>query len=475
MNVGQLSGFCGGIRFLYTTYYRYRTDHKNLIKPITMQRSICLIFILLNLYCLSFAQTLKVEKADQFFDILSEYDLAMGSIAISVDGVLQYQRATGYAKIDESQKIPATIHTKYRIGSVSKLFTAVILFQMVEEGLVSLEQTLDKYIPGVPGSNQITIRDMLYHRSGLPNYTEAPDYSEWRDEMQSKEELIRVISRMNSNATPGSEYDYSNTNYLFLSYIIEDVSRKSYEQELSERILSTVGLNSTYFENDPDTTRRESRSYKYSKFSWTQQKDDVAAHHTGAGALVSTPSDLITFVDALFSSDLVSAKSLEQMTSFIGEYGMGLFVYRFDDHVAYGHGGRINEYYTTLIHFPIQKLSIAYATNAMVYPRNDIMEGITRIWMNEPFTMPDFTSTDVNPNELDQYLGTYQSNGMQITVISKKVADQLVLETQGVDFEAIPFEEHKFANMEYGYFFEFNPEKKELIIKEVDNVYFLKR
>lgn len=434
-------------------------------------------FIILFLFSsdLLVAQISRIDKTDQFFNSLSEHDLVNGSIAISSGGEIEYLRTIGFARINQGRFEPATVQTKYRIGSVSKMFTAVMILQLSEEDRLSLHETLDTFFPTIPNSEEITVRDMLYHRSGLPNYTEVQDFNSWKNKLKTEDELIEIITEMNPESNQVSRYIYSNSNYLLLSYIIEKISGKSYQQVLNERILTGIGSQNTYFENESDTTRRESRSYSYSMFSWTEQQDDVAVNHSGAGALVSTPVDLIRFIDELFAGNLVSDRSLQEMTSFMGDYGMGMFAFNYSNEVAYGHEGRINEYYTTLIHFPDSDLSIAYVTNGVVYPPNDIINYIARIWLNESFSTPVFNKSDQFSEELIKYVGTYRSDVMSITVISKIIDDHLVIETGGTDFATISYGEHKYANIEYGYFFEFNTEENELVIKEVDNRYILKK
>lgn len=440
-----------------------------------MKRLSWLIIVFFFSMDLCDAQESRIEKTDQFFNILSDYELANGSIAISLGGTIEYQRAIGFSRIQQGQFESSAIQTNYRIGSVTKMFTAVIVFQLIEEGRLNLDETLDMYFPIIPSSEEISISDMLYHRSGLANYTEDRNFDDWKTKLQPKEELVRIISEMTPVSDPGSGNRYSNSNYLLLSYIIEAITGKSYPQVLNERIFTRIGMPETYFESESDTAQRDSRSYKYSRFNWEEQQDDVAANHSGAGALVSTPTDLIKFVDMLFTGHLISDRSLQAMTSFMGDYGMGIFAFNYGNQVAYGHEGRINEYYTTLIHFPNSELSIAYVTNGVVYPPVDIIDDVSKIWLEEPFSLPAFDHSNLLPEKSSQYTGMYRSDSMSITVTGKVVNDQLVIETAGTDFATVPYGDHKFVNIEYGYFFEFDSTGNELTIKEVDNRYLLRK
>src|SRR5688572_12044890 len=158
-----------------------------------MKRLNTLLLLTIFYSLISYGQTLNVAKLDSFFSSLEARDLALGSLSISKNGIIQYQRCIGYSFIDNDKKVPANINTKYRIGSVSKMFTAVMIFQLIEEGKVSLNQKLNLYFPTLPNANKITISNLLNHRSGLHNYTENTNYQEWMDKPVTHEELLKLI------------------------------------------------------------------------------------------------------------------------------------------------------------------------------------------------------------------------------------------------------------------------------------------
>jgi len=276
--------------------------------------------------------------------------------------------------------------------------------------------------------------------------------------------------------TPGSKTEYSNTNFLLLSYIIEDICKKEYQEVLVERILSKINLDDTYFENAADSVLKKSKSYKYFNSKWAQQYETVASNHKGAGAIVSTPADLVFFIDALFSNRLLSKGSLQTMTKILDGYGMGIFPFSYNNsEVAYGHEGRIDEFYTTLIHFPNENISIAYCTNGILYPRDDIMKKVTAICFNQPTTIPDLKSFQTDVQSLKQYAGHYSSSFMPFSVECRIHNNNLILTTQGQDFDTKQIDINYFANFDFGYFFEFVPDKGELVVKETDNNYLLRK
>src|SRR5688572_12812045 len=140
------------------------------------------------------AQTLDKAKLDRFFDRLAEKDKAMGSLTIAKDGKVLYSRAIGYSQINSSERKPATTATRYRIGSLTKTFTAAMIFQFVEEGKLKLSDTLDKFFPQIPNAGKITIAHILAHRSGIHDFIKEPDFRSWSLSARTKDETLAFIA-----------------------------------------------------------------------------------------------------------------------------------------------------------------------------------------------------------------------------------------------------------------------------------------
>ena len=433
---------------------------------------VLLFLVIQSASCHQEQKLIDISKLDSLCQILDNRSLAFGSIAISQNGQLIYQKAMGFSLIGEEKSRTST-DTRYRIGSTTKLFTATLIFQLIEEGRISLDTKLAEYFPMLPNADKIEISDLLYHRSGLANYSENPLFESWRFKRLPKDEFLELLSQLPANFSPREKTEYSNTNFLILSFVIESIYQLPYKEILDENIISKLGLSRTYFETASDTVLRYSKSYKYGDFNWQVQKDDMVENHKGAGAIVSTPNDMIKFMDALFSDRLISKSSQNSMTSIRGGNGMGTFPFEFGSSTAFGHEGRINEYYTTLLHFPKEKLSIAYCTNGMLFPRDDIIKAVVAICMGENIELP-YSNTDrYRKVNLDGFMGKYESRFMPISVECKKNSTGLVVTTQGTDFKTEPIKKDYFANEQYGYFFEFLLKRDQLLIKETDNVYIL--
>ena len=440
-----------------------------------MKRYFALLLTALIFGPASYAQNLNRKKLDSLFNVLQENNLAMGSIAISANGKLIYQKAFGSAVINNTDKIPATENTEYRIGSITKMFTAVIIFQLVEEKKLALNDTLSNYFPELPNARQITISNMLYHRSGLANFTSNTNFDNWKDKPKTHQELLALIKEQKPDFEPNTKADYNNSNYLVLSFIIEKVCKKPYKDVLNERVIKKLGLNQTYYGNDSNPNPKEAASYKYLNNQWKADKAAWLDNFCGAGAIISTPSDMLKFMNALFIGRLLTQNSLNQMKTMIDGYGMGIFPYKFDTHNGFGHNGKTEGFASSLTFYPQDQLTIAYCTNGEVYHKADILDGVLNIYFNKPYTIPTFKPVKLNEEVLNPYIGTYSSGPSGIQVICTKNGDDLQLETRGQKMNLIALKDNKFWSKEFGFFFEFERAGKKMTIEDVEDYYELKK
>lgn len=438
-----------------------------------MKRLAFVILIVTTFNFTSLGQTVNISKLDSFLNSLASRELAMGSLTVSKNSIIKYQKAFGSSHIDNDKKIPANTYTKYRIGSATKMFTAVMIFQLIDEGKLSLDKKLNTYFPNLPKANKITISNMLYHRSGLHDYTHDTNFPEWMDKPKTHDQLLKIIKDKGSDFEPDTEADYSNSNYLLLGYIIEKLCKVPYADALKKRITSKLNLKNTYYGNPINLKKNEATSYKYAENNWNKEKETNLSIHGGAGSIVSTPTDMTKFIDALFSNKLIKKSSLSKMETMIDDYGMGMFPNKYGSKNSFGHNGRIEEFYSALWHFPNENISFAYCTNGINYPRTDIIEGVLKICFNEQFTLPFTKDSILKSEDLDKFIGKYSSD--QIVVNCTKDGIKLLLETKGKVFEVEKISDNYFMNAASGYFFEFHPDKGELLIKETDNIYHLKR
>src|SRR3989441_5484693 len=367
----------------------------------------------LAFFTAGYAQTLDKAKLDQFFDRLAEKNKAMGSLTIAKDGNVLYTRAIGYSQINGTEKKPLNAANRFRIGSITKMFTAAMILQLVEEGKLKLTDPLDKFFPHVPNATKITIVQILAHRSGIPNVRrDQNSQGNMNTTPITKDEMLALIVKGTPDFDPDTKHLYSNSGYFLLGLILEKLTGKPYEEALEERINSKIGLADTYTATGSiDVNKNESLTYLNVGGDWKQVRETHPSILFGAGAIVSTPNDLAKFIQALFDGKIVSKENLDQMKTIRDGDGLGLGMepFTFAGKTFYGHAGGGDKYGAWLSYEPEEKLAVAYTTNAKVYPVTNIVSGVVDIYYNKPFQIPALESIAVNPDLLDKYVGVYSS------------------------------------------------------------------
>jgi D-alanyl-D-alanine carboxypeptidase len=349
---------------------------------IKMLSAFLLTFALFNAVS---AQTLDKAKLDRFFDRLAEKNQAMGSLTVAKDGKVIYTRAIGYSQINGSERKPATTATRYRVGSITKMFTAAMIFQFVEKGKLKLSDTLDKFFPQIPNAGKITIAHILAHRSGIHDFIKEPDFRSWSLNPRTKDETLAFIAKGTPDFEPGEKRSYSNAGYVLLGFVIEKLDGKPYQDALKKRITGKLGLKDTYAgTGKTDVSKKESFSYSYAE-DWRQHEEMDLSIPGGAAAIVSTPSDLVKFIQALFDGKLISQENVNQMKN-----GMGMSEQKLGGKTIYGHSGGTDGFSSTVFYLPEEKLAVAYTANAKVYSHGKIFSGIIDIYYNKPFEIPTF-------------------------------------------------------------------------------------
>jgi D-alanyl-D-alanine carboxypeptidase len=404
-------------------------------------------------------------RLDSLFQYLTANDLAIGSLAISQNGKAIYQRSFG------KDQTPAT---EYRIGSITKVFTAVLIYQLIDAHRLALTDRLSRCFPDLPNADKITIALLLGHRSGLANFTNNTDFDTWKDQPKTHAELLGMISKQKPDFEPDTKADYNNSNYLLLSYIIEKIYGKPYKTVVTDRIILPLGLKQTYYGEKAGFAKGEAVSYHYFDSNW---KPDLAVcldNFAGAGALISTPQDLCTFITALFKGKLIGTASLTLMKTMRDGYGKGLFPYGDASHPGLGHNGKTEGFGSSIQYYPQTGLAFAYCTNGELFPKARILDHIFKACFHIADTLETFKTVKLDTAQLNAFIGMYSaSSGMQVANRLKN--GQLIVSVKGKDFELMPISPNEFWNKPFGFFFYFDEKGKRLLLQDVDDVYELHR
>ena len=403
---------------------------------------------------------------DSLFTAAASDNQAMGTMAIAHNGNSVYQKSVGYSSITGSVKKAANSKTHYRIGSITKIFTATLIFQLIEEGKLTLDTKLSAYYPALPNADKITVSQMLNHRSGLYNFVMDTTYQASMTKPHSQAEMLTLFAAEPADFEPDAKAAYSNTNYVLLGYIAAQASKKSYAELLKLKIARKINLEDTYYGTQTDTGKNEAYSYQFEN-GWQQLPETDMSIPGGAGAIVSTPADLVKFMNALFTGKLISKEHLALMKTTKEGFGMGLFAIPLGNKKAYGHNGDIDGFSSVAGYFPEEKIAYAYCGNGIDYAVKDLVNGALKIYYNQAYQMPAFKTPVLHTDDLDRYLGNYSSLRVTLKISITKKGNTLIAQATGQPaFVLKPLDKDKFGYALAGIVIQFKPLFNELVLKQ---------
>jgi CubicO group peptidase (beta-lactamase class C family) len=347
-------------------------------------------------------------------------------VLVAEKGRIIYEKAFGLANLELQVAMqPGMV---FRIGSITKQYTAIAILQLIEQGKISLTDLIQKYIPDYPlKDHPVTIENLLTHTSGIADYEvvdiHVPDAI--RIDVPAKQ-LIDSLERLPLEFIPGSTYRYSNSNYFLLGYILERVSGKSYKDYLSENLFKPAGLSATYY--DSPTEIIPNRVNGYSKYQMTYFNADYISMTQvfGAGALLSTVEDLYKWHQGLYSYKLVKKETLEQaFTPFkladgkLSEYGYGWFIKNRNGSKSIEHSGGIDGFQSDEIYFPGQDVFIATLYNSLNEGGGDVGfmaldNDIATLSVGAPLDREVSMDTAL----LKQFVGVYETDPKHAAIIT---------------------------------------------------------
>lgn len=420
-----------------------------------------------------FAQAIDTEKLDAYFDALDKNNKFMGTVSVTQNGKTIYSNSIGFADVDSELK--PNENSRYRIGSISKTFTAVMILQAMEQGKLNLDETLDNYFPIIKKADKITLRQMLYHRSGIHNFTADESYLTWNTKPKTQAQMLEIIKEGGSDFDPDSKMAYSNSTYVLLSYILEKVYNKPYADILKDNIVEPLHLTNTTIGNKIDIKKGDCNSYKYFD-KWRIESETEPSITMGAGGISSTTNDINKFVEALFDEKLISEKSLVQMKTLKDNCGMGLFTIPFQSKMGFGHTGGIDGFSSIFMYFPDDKTTYSLTSNGSNYLNNNISIAVLSCVYGQPFETPNFDAIGVKTEDLDKYLGVYSCSQFPLKLSITKNGATLVAQGTGQpSFDLTATSENIFKFDQAGITLEFNSAESTMILKQGGGVFLMKR
>ncbi|MBZ4223146.1 serine hydrolase domain-containing protein [Bacillus wiedmannii] len=285
-----------------------------------------------------------------------------GILAKTSEGGKTWSYAAGVANL--SSKKPMKTDFRFRIGSVTKTFTATVVLQLAEENRLNLDDSIEKWLPGVIQGNgyddkQITIRQVLNHTSGIAEYTRSKSFNLMDTKKSYRaEELVKMGISMPPDFAPGKSWSYSNTGYVLLGILIETVTGNSYAEEIENRIIEPLELSNTFLPGNSSVIPGTKHARGYIQLDGASEPKDVTYYNpsmgSSAGDMISTADDLNKFFSYLLGGKLIKEQQLKQMLTTVptgeaalGRYGLGIYETKLPNGVSiWGHGGSIPGFVT---------------------------------------------------------------------------------------------------------------------------------
>ncbi|HLE68652.1 MAG TPA: serine hydrolase domain-containing protein, partial [Vicinamibacteria bacterium] len=337
------------------------------------------------------------------------------AVLVTKDGEVLLRK--GYGLADLEQGIPIEPDMVFRIGSVTKQFTAAAILLLEEEGKLSVEDDLRKHLPDYPTSGRtITIAQLLTHTSGIRSYTDMPDFGKRMREDMSVEEIIALFRDEPLGFEPGEKYAYNNSGYVLLGAIIEKASGKTYEAYLREKIFGPLGMSQTYYGSSSRIIPKRAQGYDGVNAEFENAEYLSMTLPYAAGSLLSTVDDLAKWDRGLYGTELLSQASLDKwwkpFSLADGEsihYGYGWSISTYEGHPVVGHGGGINGFTCYLLRMPEDQVFVTVLTN-----RNDektnagvVARKLAAAAMGKPVTE---STVALEPDALAKHAGLYRTS-----------------------------------------------------------------
>ncbi|MEO7146176.1 MAG: serine hydrolase [Bryobacteraceae bacterium] len=371
-------------------------------------------------------------KVDEYVNAYVQQGRFSGSILVAKGG--EVVASKGYDMADAELDVPNTPDTKFRLGSITKQFTAAAILQLQEKGKLSVDDKLSKYVADSPeGWKDITIQELLTHTSGVPNFTSFPDYRETMVQPATPLDLIARFKKKPLDFAPGTKFNYSNSGYILLGYIIEKVSGGTYEAYLKQNIFDPLDLQSTGYDRTSAILKHRASGYSTRGGKLANADYIDMSVPFSAGGLYSTTTDLYRWDRALAADKVLPKPALEKMfTPFKNNYGDGWFINKEFDRRVLDHGGAINGFATYIARFPDDDACIIVLGNIESAPSSRMGHDLAALLFGQPYDIPKTHKAIRVPFKvIVQYTGTYTNGGLNLVVTSSDDHLYLVPKGQG--------------------------------------------
>lgn len=350
------------------------------------------------------------EALDAYVRAYAGAGLFMGAVLVARDDEVLLSQGYGWA--DVANGVPNTPSTRFRLGSVTKGFTAAAILQLQEAGLLSVDDPISQYLPDYPGGDRITVHHLLNHTSGVPNYIALEDIFDRVLHPIEMDELIALFSPLELEFPPGQQHRYSNSGYVLLTKIVEQVSGQRYADYVQEHLLEPAGMARSgyaFYGDALEGDRAVGYHFTGEEYLPTPRWDTSWA--VGAGALYSTAEDMYHWIQALDTDTLLGEDSRRALFTPGGAadfYGYGWYAIDFLGRRRVLHGGYVFGFRSDVTRYPDDGITIVVLSNLDRAPTRQMSEDLAAVLFGAPYELPVLpTPTEVDPAILETYAGQY--------------------------------------------------------------------
>lgn len=407
---------------------------------------------------ISFAQSSKpgavpdqevVAKVNEYMNALTRLNRFRGTILVAREGRVLTSSSYGLANLED--EIQNARQTKFHLASITKTFTAMAIMILHERGRLNVQDPICKYLTDCPAAWQpVTIHHLLTMSSGIPNFTDFPDWLQTRAQPSNYASTIARFKDKPLDFQPGEKYNYSNSGYVLLAQIVERISGRTYEGFLRENIFSSLRMINTGYDDNKVVLKHRAIGYAREGLRLVRAPYLNLSVVKGAGGLYSTVDDLFLWDQALYTQKLVSRKSLETIfTIHKGDFGYGWHIdEQFKRRRIFYDGVQIG-FKSSITRYPDDQVTIILLTNADDVFINSALRDLGAILFGEKYSLPKERATVPQDAKIyDAYVGRYELDADFVLSVTKE-GDRLMGEADGGKFELLPESDTKFFVRDY--------------------------
>lgn len=365
------------------------------------------------------AVPLDAARMDEVVQSYTDSGKFMGAVLVARDGQALLDKGYGYANLE--WQVANTPDTRFRLGSLTKQFTAATILLLQERGQLRLSDPVRTYLPDAPAAwDGITVQSLLNQTSGIPEYTDQPDFPMTLP--LAPDRLMATFASKPLRFQPGTQWAYSNANYVVLGRIIEKVSGQTYAAFIQKNIFDPLGMKDSGYDAPGPLLAHRAAGYTPGKGGPRNADYVDMSLPYAAGGLYSTTHDLLAWEQALFGGKLLAPASLKAMTTpFKADYGLGVAITTVDGHTQVQHAGAIQGFSTDMAYFPDEHLAIIVLGNLNGDAPSAIRGQIAAVAHGQKVVLvTDHKEVPIRPELLDDYVGTYVLTIGATIVITKE-------------------------------------------------------